>query len=184
MSKFFSPISPFSNSLRIRPYVKSINLAYSSHVDIQTTNGYGLLLQYFPSYVTKMHDGCIGEVFYDDNVDARHAAFRYIVSHKPAEPEMWLLLSNFKYCHHSGLTKQLTVPRFSNCKENKVTQQYLNRPNPARTLSLLQFYRTYETSADDMHPYAGSRQASVACKLARFYHLRNPVFFFQYFYWS
>ena len=38
--------SSFSNSLRIQPYVKSINLAYSSHINIQTTDGYRLLLQY------------------------------------------------------------------------------------------------------------------------------------------
>ena len=66
---------PFSNSLRIRPNVKSINLAYSSHVDILTTDGYGFLLQYVSSYVTKMHDDCISEVLYDDNVDDKKRCF-------------------------------------------------------------------------------------------------------------
>ena len=112
-----------------------------------------------------MSDDCIGEHLYNENVDSRNAAFRFIVTHKPTEPEMWLLLSNFKYCHHSGLTKHLTVPRFTDCKENKITQQYIRRPDTAKNLSLLQFNRTHVTSSPDMHPYAGSRQASVACKM-------------------
>ena len=79
--------SQFSNSFRIKPYVESINLAYSSNVNIQSTDDYGLHLRYVSSFVKKMHDGCIGEVLYDDNVDARNAAYCYIVSHNPTEPE-------------------------------------------------------------------------------------------------
>ena len=157
--------SELSLQHRIRPFFIPINVTFSSHQDIQSTDGYGLLLQYVSSYVTKMTDDCIGEHLYNENVDSRNAAFRFIATHKPTEPEMWLLLSNFKYCHHSGLTKHLTVPRFTDCKENKITQHYIRCPDTARTLSLLQFHRTHVTSSPDMHPYAGSRQASVACKM-------------------
>ena len=80
--------SELSLQHRIRPFFIPINVTFSSHQDIQSTDGYGLLLQYVSSYVTKMTDDCIGEHLYNENVDSRNAAFRFIVTHKPTEPEM------------------------------------------------------------------------------------------------
>ena len=72
----------------IRPYVDCINYAYGSHMVVQSTDRYGLLLQYVSSYVTKLQDDCIGNTLRDVDVDARNVAFRFVVSHHPTAPEM------------------------------------------------------------------------------------------------
>ena len=132
---------------------------------------------YESSYITKLHDDCIGNALHNLDVVARNAAFRFVVSHHPTAPEMWLLLSNFRYCHHSGLTKQLTVPRFVDCKDHKITKQYTSRTSTAKNMSLSQFHRTHVTSSEDCHMYRGNRQASVACKMVA---PSTSEFLFQY----
>ena len=169
--------SSLGSQHNIRPYVDCINYAYGSHVDVQSTDGYGLLLQYVSSYITKLHDDCTGNALHDIDVDARNAAFRFVVSHHPTAPQMWLLLSNFKYCHHSGLTKQLTVPRFVDCQDNNITKQYESRPSTAKQMSLLQLHRTHVTSSTDCHMNKGNREASVACKMVA---PSKSEFLFQY----
>ena len=133
-------------------------------MDIQSTDGYGMLLRYVLSYVKKMQDDCIGDAFYDTDVNTRNAAFRFVATNHPSEPEMWLLLSNFKYCRHSGITKHLTVPRHNDCEAHKVTQKYLARPQTAHDMSLIEFHHTHVTSSEDLHPYRGGRSSSIACK--------------------
>jgi len=61
------------------------------------------------SYVTKTSDDSIVQRLYDADLDARNAAFRFVVNHKPAEPEIWFYISNFKSCYYSVLTKKLSV---------------------------------------------------------------------------
>ena len=169
--------SSLSTEHNIRPFVNCINYAYGSHGDVQSTDGYGLLLQYVSLYVTKLHDDCIGNALHDLDVDARNAAFRFVVWHHPTALEMWLLLSNFRYCHHSRLTKHLTVPRFVDCEDHKITKQFTSRPSTAKNMSLLQFHRTHVTSSADCHMYRGNREASVACKMVA---PSKSEFLFQY----
>ena len=133
-------------------------------MDIQSTDIYGMLLRCVSSYVKKMQDDCIGDALYDTDVNTRNAAFCFVATNHTSEPEMWLLLSNFKYCRHSGITKHLTLPRHNDCEAHKVTQKYLARPQTAHDMPLIEFHHTHVTSSEDLHPYRGGRSSSIACK--------------------
>ena len=56
------------HQLGIRAHIPSINYALRSHMDIQSSDGYDMLLTYVSSYATKMHDDHIAENFYGSNV--------------------------------------------------------------------------------------------------------------------
>jgi len=169
--------SSAADSLTLRPYCKELTLAFRSHQDIQSSDGHGLLLQYVSSDVTKTCDDSIAQSLYDADLDARNAAFRFVVNHKPAEPEMWFHISNFKSCYHSVLTKKLCVPRFCDAEENKHVLQYSDRPEAANHLTLLQFQRQYVTSGSEVHPYPHGKHASVGCKYVS---IHNSEFMFQH----
>ena len=124
-----------------------------------------MLLQYVSSYVTKMHDDFICDDLYNVDIDARNAAYCYVMGTPPTEPEMWLSLSDMKFVHHSGKTKRFTVPRFVDVLSNRWTQQYMKRSPDKHHLSMLQLHRLCVTSAEDCHLYTKNEQASVGCKM-------------------
>ena len=78
----------FDEAINIRPYIDTVVMSLRSHMDIQCTDGYNMLLQYASSYVTKMHDDFISNNLYNLNIDARNAAYRYVMGTYPTEPEM------------------------------------------------------------------------------------------------
>ena len=132
-------------------YVDTINYALRSNMDVQCTDGHDMVLRYVNSYVTKMQDAFIADTLYDSNIDARNAAFRYVVKLHPCEPEMWLVTTRWSVSYLSGRHKKLTVPRFANAMDNPVLQQYQSRSAEASNLSLLEYryhrkYVTYFTS--------------------------------------
>ena len=49
----------FDDQNNIRPYVDTVVMSLRSHMDVQCTDGYSMLLQYVSLYVTKMHDDFI-----------------------------------------------------------------------------------------------------------------------------
>ena len=164
-------------NLGLMAYLDELNLAFRSHHDIQSSDGHDLLLQYVSSYVIKTHDDAIGQSLYDADLDARNAAFRFIVQHHPCEPEMWFYMSNFKSCYHSCLTKKFFVPRYNNEENHKHIIQYVERPPQATTMTLLQFQCHYVTSTSTPHPYPNSNTAMVGCKTVSLY---KTKFFFQH----
>ena len=161
----------------IRPYIPNVLYALSSHMDVQCTDGYGMLLAYVSSYATKMHDCHAGEALYCSSIDARNAAFRYVTSLHPSEPEMWFLLSRLPSAHLSGRHKKFSVPQFNDATENPNIVQYLNRTSSASHLSLLDFQRQYVTSASPPHPYTRNEVAFVGCKMVG---LTKVEFFWQH----
>ena len=128
-------------------------MSLHSHMDMQCTDGYTMLQQYVFSYVTKMHDDFICDDLYNVDIDARNAAYRYMMRTHPTEPEMWLSLSDMKFVHHSGKIKRFTVLRFVDVLSNKWTQQYLKRSPDKHYLSMLQLHRFCVMSAEDCHFY-------------------------------
>ena len=155
----------FDDQNNIHPDVDTVVMSLRSHIDVQSTDGYSMLLQYVSSYVTKMHDDFICDDLYNVDIDARNAAYRYVMGTPPTEPEMWLSLSNMKFVHHSGKTKRFTVPRFVDVLSNRWMQQYKKRSPYKHHLSMLQLHRLCVTSAEDCHLYTKNEQASVACKM-------------------
>ena len=67
-------------------------------MDVQTSDGHGMSLQYVTSYVSKWHDSFQSDALYSVHVGPYQAAYRHLISLKPLEPEMWLALSSTK-CH-------------------------------------------------------------------------------------
>ena len=155
----------FDDQNNIHPYVDTVVMSLRSHMDVQCTDGYSMLLQYVSSYVTKMHDDFICDDLYNVDIDARNAAYCYVMGTPPTEPEMWLSLSDMKFVHHSGKTKRFTVPRFVDVLSNRWTQQYMKRSPDKHHLSMLQLHRLCVTSAEDCHLYTKNEQASVGCKI-------------------
>ena len=155
----------FDDQNNIHPYVDTVVMSLHSHMDVQCTDGYSMLLQYVSSYVTKMHDDFICDDLYNVDIDSRNAAYRYVMGTPPTEPEMWLSLSDMKFVHHSGKTKRFTIPRFVDVLSNRWTQQYLKRSPDKHHLSMLQLHRLCVTSAEYCHLYTINEQASVACKM-------------------
>ena len=155
----------FDDQNNIHPDVDTVVMSLRSHMDVQCTDGYSMLLQYVSSYVTKMHDDFICNDLYNVDIDACNAAYRYVMGTPPTEPEMWLSLSDMKFVHHSGKTKRFTVPRFVDVLSNRWMQQYMKRSPDKHHLSMLQLHRLCVTSAEDCHLYTKNEQASVACKM-------------------
>ena len=114
-----------------------------------------------------MHDDFICDDLYNVDIDARNAAYRYVMGTPPTEPEMWLSLSDMKLVHHSGKTKRFTVPRFVDVLSNRWTQQYMKRSPDKHHLSMLQLHRLCVTSAEDCHLYTKNEQASVRANRCR-----------------
>ena len=165
------------HALHLRPYIDTLNYSLRSSMAVQCTDGYGMLLSYVSSYVTKMKDNFAGESLYSDDIDARNAAFRYVTKLRPSEPEMWMMMTRWTSAVLSGRHKKLTVPRFNDVEQHPTILQYQERPVAASTLSLLNFQRQYVTSAEPVHLYTRGEVAIVACKTV---HHRNEEFFFQH----
>ena len=54
----------FDDQNNINPYVDTVVMSLRSHMDVQCTDGYSMLLQYVSLYVTKMHDDFICDDLY------------------------------------------------------------------------------------------------------------------------
>ena len=155
----------FDDQNNTHPYIDTVVISLCSHMDVQCTEEYSMLLQYVSLYVTKMHDDFICDDLYNVDIDACNAAYRYIMGTPPTKPEMWLSQNDMKFVHHSGKTKCFTVSRFVDVLSNKWTQQCMKQFPDKHHLSMLQLHRLCITSAEDCHLYTKNEQASVACKM-------------------
>ena len=93
--KLFHPQEAFEKNLRA--YMSTVTPALKCRMDIQCTDGKGMLLKYAASYVTKWHDAFDGDAMYYKHVGPYEAAYRHLRSLRPLEPEMALSLTSKKF---------------------------------------------------------------------------------------
>jgi hypothetical protein len=93
----------------LRAYISTVLPALECSMDFQTTDNRAMLLRYVTSYVTKRQDGITSSSLYSYNISGGQAAVRYVMEMKPAEPEMWLVLSSTKISWSSSRTKRYNV---------------------------------------------------------------------------
>ena len=67
-----------------------------------------------------MHDDFICDDLYNVDIDARNAAYRYVMGTPPTEPEMWLSLSDMKFVHRFRQDQAFHRTAFRRCAEQQV----------------------------------------------------------------
>ena len=134
-------------------------------MDVQSSDGHGLLLKYVSSYVTKAHDAYHAECLYSPHTTPYEAAFRHL----------WLSLSSKKLAWTPHRLKKFTVPIPTNAANNKILQTYWSRPKRLENLTLLDWLRRYDTSKQQPVEYK-SGQTLVGTKLLSVF---NDIYFLQ-----
>ena len=75
-------------ALNLHAYILTVLPALKWRIDYQTIDGMAMLVGYVTSYVTKSQDSPTIDSMYSYHLEGRDAAARYLMRHKPAEPEM------------------------------------------------------------------------------------------------
>ena len=115
-------------------------------MDVQISDGHGMLLKYVSSYVTKAHDAYKSDCLYTPHTSAFEAAFRHLKEMAPLEPEMWLCMSSKKIAWTPHRVKAFAVPLPETANNNKTLQSNWCRPKNLENTSLLEWLREYNTS--------------------------------------
>jgi len=95
----------------IRAYVEDLMGALKCHLDVQATDGRGMLLRYTAGYVPKFSDS-FAQQWLCDHASAHQVARRILREYHPLEPEMWLQLAHqsFPQCFAGGTMVRFVVP--------------------------------------------------------------------------
>ncbi|CAK0818116.1 unnamed protein product, partial [Prorocentrum cordatum] len=96
---------------KLRAYMPAVIAGMKSHMDVQTSDGRGMLLRYVSSYTAKFSDQFSSEWLNDEASD--YAISRRILTEfHPLEPEMWLQLAAAEYSQvlTHGTVKNIPVP--------------------------------------------------------------------------
>ena len=108
--QLFHPSETFA--INIRAYVSTILPALKCRMDIQTSDGKGMLLRYAANYVSKWHDAFNSDAMFSIPTGPYQAAYRHLQGLRPREPEMWMSLSAKKIgpqCVHVWLTSAVVM---------------------------------------------------------------------------
>ena len=131
---------------KIRAFISTILPALQCGMDVQCSDGHGMVLKYLSSYFTNAHDAYNSEALYSKHTTPYQAAFCYLKEMSPLEPEMWLSLSSKKIAWTPHRSKRFSVPLPKYVEDNKILQAYWSRPKSSEYLSLLQWLRQVDTS--------------------------------------
>ena len=156
----------------IRGYISTLLPSLQCSMDVQSSDGHGLLLKYVSSYVAKSQDVYHSESLYSPHTTPYEAAYRHLKDMAPLEPEMWLVHSSKKIAWSPHRLKKFTVPMPTTTSNNKLLQKYWSRP---RRFSLLQWLREFDTSKG--HPaQSKAGHTLVGTKLVSVF---SDIYFFQ-----
>ncbi len=145
-------------------------------MDVQTTDGKGMILRYVTSYVSKWKDAFPNQQLYSTHVTPYQAAYKYVKQIKPCEPEMWLHLTSMKMSWTCSRTKEYVVPLFSTIDSNTVHHKYLSRPRSMNDLSFLMWLRSVNHTKSNCPPYKSGNTLVSARMVSPF----KEEFFFQH----
>ena len=112
-------------------------------MDIQTSDGKGMLLRYAASYVSEWHDAFNSDAMFSIRTGPYQAAYRHLRGLPPREPEMWMSLSTKKIAWSQSRTKLFSP--ISHSKSNiTLHERYCKRPINEESISYLQWLRMYD----------------------------------------
>ena len=102
----FHPSEAFA--INLRAYIFTILPTLKCRMDVQTSDGKGMLLRYATSYVSKWHDSFNSDAMFSIRTGPYQAAYRHLGGLRPRKPEMWMSLSAKKIAWSQSRTKQFS----------------------------------------------------------------------------
>ena len=159
----------------LRGYIDTILPSLACSMDVQTTDGRGMILRYVASYASKWNETFHRDSMFARDVNPYSAAFHYLVNLTLCEPEMWSLLSSHKLAYAHGITVDFVVPTPDTAGENTLLNLYYNRAAIHHQMNFTQWLRQYHANTkkncgEHLPVFVG----------IRFLSLFNEIFFFQY----
>jgi energy-coupling factor transporter ATP-binding protein EcfA2 len=126
----------------LRAYILDLLSSLRCHLDVQSSDGRGMLLRYVSGYVPKFSDSFTTEWLNDacsDYVIAR----RVLIDYHPLEPEMVLQLAMqwFPQCFAGGSLHRFVVPVPWSGTLHKRVQQYMESAWRAEEMCLAEYIR-------------------------------------------
>lgn len=161
-------------ALNVRAYISSLVPSLKCRMDVQTSDGNGMLLRYVTSYVSKWQDSYDNESLYSIHVGPYQAAYKHVISMKPLEPEMWLSLYSTKTSWTPSRRKKLSFYTIENLANNATYMKYLRRSSTYSELSFLEWLRRFDEKKGVEHK---SGSTLVGVKLVSMF---KDFFFFQH----
>ena len=126
----------------IRAYMPDVIGAIKSHMDVQASDGRGMLLRYVASYVPKFSDS-FATAWLNDQANDYAISRRVLTEYHPMEPEMWMQLGG-KYqsqCVTDGTIKPFVVPVPWKDTLPVIVQKYMDSDWRRADMTLLEFIR-------------------------------------------
>ena len=167
--KLHHPANAFA--LNLLAYISSVLPSLKCRMDVQTSDGHGMLLRYVTSYVSKWQDS---DSLYSVHVGPYQAAYKHLICMKPLEPEMWLTLSSTKMSWSPTRRKKLSFHSVESISNNRGYMKYLRRSSTHSHLPFLQWLRLFDEKKGTEHK-SGSTVVGV-----RMVSIFKDFFFFQY----
>ena len=127
----------------VRAYLVDVLSSLACHVDVQASDGRGMLLRYVSGYVPKFSDAFTTEWLNDEASDYM-VAKRVLTDYHPLEPEMALQLAMqwFPQRFLGGTMQRFRVPvPFETDKVHARVQQYLQSTWRTKDMTLEEFLR-------------------------------------------
>ena len=139
--QLFHPSEAFA--INLRAYISTILPTLNCRMDVQTSDGKGILLRYAASYVSKWHDSFNSDAMFSIRTGPYQAAYRHLRGLRPREPEMWMSLSAKKIAWSQSRTKQFS-PASESRSNLQTHERYCKRPVHEDSITYLQWLRMYD----------------------------------------
>lgn len=166
--------TPEAFAENLRAYIDTLLPSLKCSMDVQTSDGHGMILRYVTSYVSKWSETFHNTSLFNNDINASHAAFRYLINLQVCEPEMWTLMLNSKIAYSFGTNVDFHPPHPDVAADNKVLVSYYSRPNSLHEMSLIQWLRHVNSGKKT------SRGKSIPVFVGVTYlSFFNPLYFFQ-----
>ena len=126
----------------LRAFMPEVMAALKCHMDVQSSDGRGMLLRYCATYVPKFSDAFAQEWLNDQASDFA-VARRVLSEYHPLEQEMWLQLASFLFrpCVAGGTMRRFVVPSPWVAEPPDAVQKYCTARWRDDGMTLLEFLR-------------------------------------------
>eukprot|EP00438_Fugacium_kawagutii_P025234 Skav236123 [mRNA] locus=scaffold900:1522:8592:- [translate_table: standard] len=138
----------------IRAYLTDILASLRCHVDVQMSDGRGMLLKYVSGYVPKFSDSFTTDWLCDQGSDYAIAK-RVLTDYHPLVPEMTLQLAMqwFPQCFAGGSLQRFRVPVPWEGDMPERVKQYMTSKWRAEDMTLAEFLRKTNQKTGNIHRY-------------------------------
>ncbi|CAE7435818.1 unnamed protein product, partial [Symbiodinium pilosum] len=149
----------------MRAYMPDVLASLKCHMDVQASDGRGMLLRYVAGYVPKFSDSFQSNWL--DDVSSDYAlARRVLTQYQPLEPEMWLQLGAhlFRQCFAGGGLSRFVVPMPWRGDLPERVQQYMASAWRPQSMTLLTYLRKTNQQGAIHHEYKKTFAAIAAAE--------------------